>query len=192
MCIRDRSSQDHTSGISGRYAFALFELIQEDYDLNELDKINDELSTIGSAISQSEEMSKIIQSPIYNAQEQFSAMQSVLEILNTSELLTNFIGVLCQNRRLFVLPDMIISFKELLNNLKGKMIATVIASSELDKSQMNNIKKVLADNYSQEIDIDLEIDEKILGGLIVKIGSKMIDSSLLTRLKLMQSNMSEV
>ena len=57
---------------------------------------------------------------------------------------------------------------------------------------MNNIKKVLADNYSQEIDIDLEIDEKILGGLIVKIGSKMIDSSLLTRLKLMQSNMSEV
>ena len=79
-----------------------------------------------------------------------------------------------------------------MNNLKGKMIATVIASSELDKSQMNNIKKVLADNYSQEIDIDLEIDEKILGGLIVKIGSKMIDSSLLTRLKLMQSNMSEV
>ena len=187
-----QSIQDHTSGISGRYAFALFELIQEDYDLNELDKINDELSTIGSAISQSEEMSKIIQSPIYNAQEQFSAMQSVLEIFNTSELLTNFIGVLCQNRRLFVLPDMIISFKELLNNLKGKMTATVIASSELDKNQMNNIKKVLADNYSQEIDIDLEIDEKILGGLIVKIGSKMIDSSLLTRLKLMQSNMSEV
>jgi F-type H+-transporting ATPase subunit delta len=72
------------------------------------------------------------------------------------------------------------------------MTATVIASSELDKNQMNNIKKVLADNYSQEIDIDLEIDEKILGGLIVKIGSKMIDSSLLTRLKLMQSNMSEV
>ena len=81
-----QSSQDHTSGVSGRYAFARFELIQEDYDLNELDKINDELSTIGSAISQSEEMSKIIQSPIYNAQEQFSAMQSVLEILNTSEL----------------------------------------------------------------------------------------------------------
>ena len=119
-------------------------------------------------------------------------MQSVLEILNTSEIVTNFIGVLCLNRRLFVLPDMIISFKELLNNLKGKMTATVIASSELDKNQINKIKKVLADNYSQEIDIDLEIDEKILGGLIVKIGSKMIDSSLLTRLKLMQSNMSEV
>ena len=72
------------------------------------------------------------------------------------------------------------------------MTATVIASSELDKNQLNKIKKLLADNYSQEIDIDLEIDEKILGGLIVKIGSKMIDSSLLTRLKLMQSNMSEV
>ena len=82
--------------------------------------------------------------------------------------------------------------KEYLDNLKGKMTATVIASSELDKNQINKIKKLLADNYSQEIDIDLEIDEKILGGLIVKIGSKMIDSSLLTRLKLMQSNMSEV
>ena len=187
-----QSSQDHTSGISGRYAFALFELIQEDYDLNELDKINDELSTIGSAISQSEEMLKIIQSPIYNAKEQFSAMKSVLEILNTSEILTNFVGVLCQNRRLFVLPDMIISFREILDNLKGKLTATVIASSELDKNQINEIKKLLADNYSQEINIDLEIDKKILGGLIVKIGSKMIDSSLLTRLKLMQSNMSEV
>ena len=79
-----------------------------------------------------------------------------------------------------------------MDNLKGKLTATVIASSELDKNQINEIKKLLADNYSQEINIDLEIDEKILGGLIVKIGSKMIDSSLLTRLKLMQSNMSEV
>ena len=78
-----QSSQDHTSGISGRYAFALFELIQEDYDLNELDKINDELSTIGSAISQSEEMSKIIQSPIYNAQGPFSPMQSALKLIKS-------------------------------------------------------------------------------------------------------------
>ena len=87
-------------------------------------------------------MLKIIQSPIYNAQEQFSAMKSVLEILNTSEILTNFVGVLCQNRRLFVLPDMIISFRELLDNLKGKMTATVIASSELDKNQINTINDV--------------------------------------------------
>ena len=72
------------------------------------------------------------------------------------------------------------------------MTATVVVSSELNENQINKIKKVLADNYSQEVDVDLEIDEKILGGLIVKIGSKMIDSSLLTRLKLMQSNMSEV
>ena len=72
------------------------------------------------------------------------------------------------------------------------MTSTVVVSSELNENQINKIKKVLADNYSQEVDVDLEIDEKILGGLIVKIGSKMIDSSLLTRLKLMQSNMSEV
>ena len=187
-----QSSQDHTSGISGRYAFALFELIQEEHDLNEIEKINNELSVIGNAISQSEEMLKIIQSPIYNAQEQFSAMKSVLELLNTSDTLTNFVGVLCQNRRLFVLPDVIISFRELLNNLKGKMTATIVVSSELNENQISKIKKVLADNYSQEVDVDLEIDKKILGGLIVKIGSKMIDSSLLTRLKLMQSNMSEV
>ena len=64
--------------------------------------------------------------------------------------------------------------------------------NQINENQINKIKKVLADNYSQEVDVDLEIDEKILGGLIVKIGSKMIDSSLLTRLKLMQSNMSEV
>ncbi len=187
-----QSNQDHTTGISGRYAFALFELIQEENDSKELDKINNELSIIGDAISQSEEMLKIIRSPIYNAEEQFSAMKAVLEILNISDVLSNFIGVLCYNRRLFVLPDVINSFKEYLNQLKGKMTAKVVSSSELTNDQVKKIENTLSDSFSQEIDIDLEIDEKILGGLVVKIGSKMIDSSLLTRLKLMQSNMNEV
>ena len=92
-----QSNQDHTTGISGRYAFALFELIQEENGSKELDKINNELSVIGDAISQSEEMLKIIRSPIYNAEEQFSAMKAVLDILNISYVLSNFIGVLCYN-----------------------------------------------------------------------------------------------
>ena len=103
--------------------------------MNELDKINDELSTIGS--NQSEEMSKIIQSPIYNAQK-INCSHSVLKY-QYIRIINKLYCILCQNRRLFVLPDMIISFKELLNNLKGKMTATVIASSELDKNQMNGI-----------------------------------------------------
>ena len=72
------------------------------------------------------------------------------------------------------------------------MTATVIASTDLTEDQINNVKKVLAEKFSQDVDINLEVDDKILGGLIVKIGSKMVDSSLLTRLKLMQSNMNEV
>ena len=72
------------------------------------------------------------------------------------------------------------------------MTATVIASADLAEDQINNVKKVLAAKFSQDVDINLEVDNKILGGLIVKIGSKMVDSSLLTRLKLMQSNMNEV
>ena len=77
-----QASQDQTSGISGRYSLALFELIQEEYDSSELDKINNELTIIGNTISHSEEMLKIIQSPIYNAEEQFTAMKAVLKILN--------------------------------------------------------------------------------------------------------------
>ena len=119
-------------------------------------------------------------------------MKAVLEILNISDVLSNFIGVLCYNRRLFVLPDVIISFKEYLNQLKGKMTAKVVSSSDLTRDQVKKIENTLSDSFSKEIDIDLEIDEKILGGLVVKIGSKMIDSSLLTRLRLMQSNMNEV
>lgn len=187
-----QASQDQTSGISGRYSLALFELIQEEYDSSKLDKINNELTIIGNTISHSEEMLKIIQSPIYNAEEQFTAMKAVLKILNISSTTINFIGVLCNNRRLFVLPDVIKNFRELLNNHKGKMTATVIASADLAEDQINNVKKVLAAKFSQDVDINLEVDNKILGGLIVKIGSKMVDSSLLTRLKLMQSNMNEV
>ena len=82
--------------------------------------------------------------------------------------------------------------KEYLNQLKGKMTAKVISSSELTKDQIKKIENTLSESFSKKIDIDIEIDEKILGGLVVKIGSKMIDSSLLTRLKLMQSNMNEV
>ncbi|MEC7735087.1 MAG: F0F1 ATP synthase subunit delta [Pseudomonadota bacterium] len=188
----NQSNQDHTTGISGRYAFALFELIQEEKNSKMLDNINDELLTIGEVISQSEEMLKIIRSPLYNAEEQFSAMKSVLEILKISETLTNFIGVLCYNRRLFVLPDVILAYREYLNQFKGQMTAKIVSSVELTKKQIEKIEKILSENFSQKIDVNLEIDDKILGGLIVQIGSKMIDSSLLTRLKLMQSNMNEV
>ena len=187
-----QAGQDQISGISGRYSVALFELIQEEYDISKLDKINNELTIVGNTISQSEEMLKIIQSPIYNAEEQFTAMKAVLEVLDVSSTTINFVGVLCNNRRLFVLPDVIKNFRGLLNNLKGKLTATVIACTDLTDDQINNLKKVLAEKFSQDVDINLEVDDKILGGLIVKIGSKMVDASLLTRLKLMQSNMNEV
>ena len=72
------------------------------------------------------------------------------------------------------------------------MTANIFSSVELTKKQIEKIEKILSENFSQKIDVNLEIDDKILGGLIVQIGSKMIDSSLLTRLKLMQSNMNEV
>jgi len=90
------------------------------------------------------------------------------------------------------LPDVILAYREYLNQFKGQMTAKIVSSVELTKKQIERIEKILSENFSQKIDVDLEIDDKILGGLIVQIGSKMIDSSLLTRLKLMQSNMNEV
>jgi len=90
------------------------------------------------------------------------------------------------------LPDVILAYREYLNQFKGQMTANIFSSVELTKKQIEKIEKILSENFSQKIDVNLEIDDKILGGLIVQIGSKMIDSSLLTRLKLMQSNMNEV
>ncbi|HIA76456.1 MAG TPA: ATP synthase F1 subunit delta [Dehalococcoidia bacterium] len=101
-------------------------------------------------------------------------------------------GVLCTNKRLFVLPDVIDAYKIFLNQLKGRVNAKVISSSKLTAEQEREIKSILQSRFSKDVEMDIEIDEDILGGLIIKIGSKMIDASLLSRLKSMQSMMNEV
>ena len=188
----NHSEVDHTVGLSGRYAFALFELVQEEGNEENLIKINDQLSMIGDAIRSSEEMQRLIDSPIFSSSEKFSAMQSVLKIFKISEIVENFIGVLCTNKRLFVLPDVIDAYKIFLNQLKGRVNAKVISSSKLTAEQEREIKFILQSRFSKDVEMDIEIDEDILGGLIIKIGSKMIDASLLSRLKSMQSMMNEV
>ena len=119
-------------------------------------------------------------------------MNDVLDSIEVEKIIKNFIGVLCENRRLFLLPDIIKSFHLSLLKFNKQATAKITSATPISDAQKENIKSMLSDHFSLDVDLVINIDKEILGGLIVQMGSKMIDSSLLTRLKSIKNVMNEV
>jgi F-type H+-transporting ATPase subunit delta len=119
-------------------------------------------------------------------------MDDILETMKVDGIIKNFVGVLCENRRLFLLPEIIKAFHSFLLNLNKQATAKVTSAKQISDEQKNNIKLMLSDHFSLDVDVEVIVDEEILGGLVVQMGSKMIDTSLLTRLKSIKNVMNEV
>jgi len=119
-------------------------------------------------------------------------MAAVLESANTSELVCRFVGLVAQNRRLFGLRDMIAAFQTLLAVHRGETKAKVTSARPLSDEQVERVKSQLAGLVDQKISLSTDVDESLLGGLVVRIGSRMVDSSLRTKLQKMQTAMKEV
>ena len=187
----DQSNQDHVIGLPGRYALSLFELAQEEEKKDLVDDIDQELLVIGDVINSNSDLSAVIKSPIFSSSEQLSLMTEILEKIGSNSLINNFISVLCKNGRLPLLPQIIKAFHAYLLELKKKATAKITIAKPITDSQKGDIEKILSDHFALEVDIKVEVDEEILGGLIVQMGSKMIDSSLLTRLKSIKNVMNE-
>jgi F-type H+-transporting ATPase subunit delta len=118
-------------------------------------------------------------------------MTDILEKINVNVIIHNFVGVLCDNRRLALLPNIIRAFHAHLLEINKKATAKLITAKPISNNQKEQIEKTLSDHFDLDVDIKVEVDEEILGGLIVQVGSKMIDSSLLTRLKSIKNVMNE-
>ena len=187
----DQSTEDYVVGLPGRYALSLFELAQEEDKKEFIEEIDQELLTIGSVIKKNNDLSVLIKSPIFSSDEQLSLMNEILEKLGVNSIINNFIGVLCENRRLALLPEIIKAFHAHLLKVNKKATARLITAKPISDKQKDEIKKILSDHFELEVDVKVEVDEEILGGLIVQMGSKMIDSSLLTRLKSIKNVMNE-
>ena len=168
-----------SSNLAGRYARALFELADGD---KILDKIDEDLKEINYSLGDSADLTKLISSPVISRDNQLKAMIVVLENMDVSELTKKFIGVVAENRRLKDLPDIIKNFQTRLAERKGEITAEVVASRGLSDVQINEIRDVLGNVTGKSVFIEKIVDEDILGGLIVKVGSQMIDSSLRTKI----------
>jgi F-type H+-transporting ATPase subunit delta len=167
------------SGISGRYATALFELAQES---KSLETIATDLSRLRALITGSADLARLVRSPVFSRDEQGKAMEAILTRLNVSMLTKNFIGLLAAKRRLFALQGIIAAFETLVANQRGELRAEVTSAKALKPDQLTVLAGTLKDALKREIRLSERVDPSLLGGLVVKVGSRQIDSSLKTKL----------
>ncbi|MBK5264212.1 MAG: F0F1 ATP synthase subunit delta [Alphaproteobacteria bacterium] len=167
------------ASLAGRYALALFELAR---DSKQLDSVGQSLATVKAALEQSKDFQALTTSPLVGRDAAAAAVKAVGESLKLDQLTRNFLGVLAENRRLAQIGNVIRAFTLLVSNHKGEITAEVTTAHPLDAAQVKALAAQLKSGVGRDVAIDLKVDSEILGGLKVKIGSQMIDSSIRTRL----------
>lgn len=177
------------ASIARPYAAALFDLASEAKKVTE---VEDNLGAIETLIGESEEFSDFLRSPIIAADVKSSAIEAIVAKAGLSEMVANFVKLVAQNGRLFVLPAMISAFRDLAASARGEVRAEVISASPLNKTQIDSLAATLKAQIGKSVTLDANVDPSLIGGLIVKVGSQMIDSSLKTKLSAMKIAMKEV
>jgi len=178
-----------TSGIAQRYATAVFELAKDSKKLADVEK---DLDQLDAAMADSDDFAALISSPIYSRDEQAAAISAIADKMKLSEAVKGALGVMAKKRRLFILPQMIGQLRTMISDDKGEVVADVTAAKSMTKAQQDKLAKALKASVGKDVKINLAVDESLIGGLIVKVGSKMIDSSIASRLNALQNSMKEV
>ena len=174
------------ASLGGRYALALFELAR---DAKSIDAVEDSLSRVRDAIDQSAEFKALIASPVVARGAAVKAVLAAGDQLGVDGVTKNFLGVLAENRRLGALPQIIRAFRQLAARHRGEVAAEVTSAHPLTEDQVGELKQQLRTRVGREVAVDLSVDPALLGGLVVRIGSQMIDSSIRTRLNALASAM---
>lgn len=167
------------ASLSGRYATALFELAR---DSNQLAHVETSVATVSAALAESADFKALTTSPLVARGAAAAAVAGVAASLKLDSITGNFLGVLANNRRLNQLPAIIRSFRALAANFRGETTAEVVSAHPLSDDQVAELKQQLRARIGRDVSVDLSVDPSLLGGLVVKIGSQMIDSSIKTRL----------
>ncbi|MCW8916543.1 MAG: F0F1 ATP synthase subunit delta [Magnetovibrio sp.] len=175
-----------TTGLAGRYAAALYELAES---ASKLDKVAEDLKSMRSLISDSADLGRVISSPVLTRNEQVAAMTAIAAKAGMDELTSSFIGTVAQNRRLPALNGMITAFLNELSRRRGEATAQVVSAKKLSDAQLKAVSDVLKKAAGTKVSVETDVDESLLGGMIVKVGSRMIDSSLKTQLQQLHLSM---
>jgi F-type H+-transporting ATPase subunit delta len=167
------------ASLAGRYATALFQLARDE---RKLGPVGTSMESLKRALGESDDLRALTSSPIVSRAEALRAIGAVAKAMKLDPLTANFLGVLAQNRRLGQLGAIIRAFNQLAANHRGETTAEVISARPLDDGQVAAIRTNLKSRVGRDVAVDLRVDPAILGGLVVKVGSQMIDGSIRTKL----------
>jgi F-type H+-transporting ATPase subunit delta len=176
------------SGVSGRYATALFELAR---DQKSVDSIKADLDRFEAMLADSADLRRLVRSPVFAAEAQLRALSAVLDQAGISGVSANFLKVLTANRRLFAVADVIRAFRALVARFKGEATADVTVAETLNDKNLDALKTALKTVTGKDVALNVKVDPSIIGGLVVKLGSRMVDSSLRTKLNSIKHAMKE-
>ena len=187
----DQVAEDKTlvSGVAGRYATALFDLALES---GALDAVDADLSRFTALLDESDDLVRLVQSPVFAAEDQLRAVSAVLAKAGIGGLVGNFVKVAASNRRLFAVPGMVSGYRQLLAKHRGEVTAEVTSAEPLSDLQTAALKEALKAQIGKDVTLSSNVDPALIGGLVVKVGSRMIDTSLRSKLNSLKIAMKEV
>lgn len=178
-----------SAGIAGRYAVAVFELAGEAGALKALEA---DVAALSAAHEGSADLRGLVASPVLTRDEQGRAIGAIAAKMQLSPVLANTLGLMAANRRLFVLPQLLAKLAAMIADAKGEVTAEVTAAGPLSKAQSEALVRTLSATFAKTVKLELAVDESLIGGLVVKVGSKMIDTSIRAKLASLQNAMKEV
>jgi F-type H+-transporting ATPase subunit delta len=175
--------------MAGRYASALFELALEE---KAVDAVKQDLEQFDAAVASSADLNRLVRSPVFGADEQLKALQAILDKAGIKGITANFLRVITANRRLFAVREMIRGYRTLVAKHRGDVVAQVTVAEALNDKNLDALKSALKSvTGGKDIDLEVNVEPAIIGGLIVKVGSRMVDSSLRTKLNAIKFAMKE-
>jgi F-type H+-transporting ATPase subunit delta len=176
------------SGVSGRYATALFELARDE---KSIDAVKADLERFDAMLLDSADLKRLVRSPVFSSDVQSRALSAVLDRAGISGISANFLKVLTANRRLFAVDQVIRAFRALVAKFKGEATADVTVAEKLSDKNLDALKAALKSVTGKDVSLNVKVDSSIIGGLVVKLGSRMVDSSLRTKLNSIKHAMKE-
>jgi F-type H+-transporting ATPase subunit delta len=174
--------------VSGRYATALFELARDE---KSVDAVVADLNAFDAMLAESEDLRRLVRSPVFSADSQSKALTAILDKSGIAGTAANFLKVLTANRRLFAVADVIRAFRALVAKFRGEATADVTVAEALSEPNLDALKVALKSVTGKDVTLNVKVDPSIIGGLVVKLGSRMVDSSLRTKLNSIKHAMKE-
>jgi F-type H+-transporting ATPase subunit delta len=188
-CFSLASKTTGVSGLAERYAAALFELADE---RRTLDEVAADLRQLREMLESSGDFLRLIRSPVLSRGEQAKAIGVLAERAELSPLVRDFLGVIARNRRLFAVPAIIEAFLHKLAARRGEVNAQVTTARPLSETQLATLNEQLRRSIGSRVSVDVRVDPELIGGMIVRVGSRMVDGSVKSKLQRLQLAMKSV